>query len=151
MHARRLILALALAGASTLAQASPDCAIRLKAGDDMRFDQKSVTVSASCQTITIELEHTGRLPAAAMGHNVVLTASTDADAVAGAGLKAGAAAGYVPADDRRILAATPLIGSGQKATASLPGNRLRAGGAYTFFCSFPGHSALMRGTVVVAP
>src|SRR5690606_26072627 len=50
MHARRLILALALAGASTLAQASPDCAIRLKAGDDMRFDQKSVTVSASCQT-----------------------------------------------------------------------------------------------------
>jgi azurin len=151
MKTRILILGLALFGAAGVAQASPNCAIKLKGGDNMQFDQKSVTVSASCRTVTIELEHTGKLPVAAMGHNVVLTATADADAVARDGIRAGAAAGYVPAGDNRVLATTKMLGGGQTDRISIPGNRLRAGGAYTFFCSFPGHSALMRGTVVVAP
>jgi len=151
MNARILILGLALFGAAGMAQASPNCTIKLKGGDNMQFDQKSVTVSAACRSISIELEHTGKLPVAAMGHNVVVTATADADAVARDGVRAGAAGGYLPAGDSRVLVATKMIGGGQRDTASLPGNRLRAGGAYTFFCSFPGHSALMRGTVVVSP
>lgn len=146
-----LILGLALLGAAGMAHASPNCSIKLKGGDNMQFDQKSTTVSASCRTITIELEHSGKLPVAAMGHNVVLTTTADADAVARDGIRAGAAAGYVPANDRRVLAHTRMLGGGEKASVELPGSALRAGGAYTFFCSFPGHSTLMRGTVVVAP
>ena len=62
-----------------------------------------------------------------MGHNVVVTATPDADAVARDGLKAGAAGGYLPAGDARVLASTKMIGGGQTATASLPGNKLKAG------------------------
>ena len=151
MKASTLILGLALLGAAGMVHAAPNCAIRLKGGDNMQFDQKNVTVSAACSTITLELEHTGKMPVAAMGHNVVLTSASDADAVARDGIKAGAAGGYLPADDARVLAATKLIGGGETATASLPGKALRAGGAYTFFCSFPGHSSLMRGTLTVSP
>lgn len=151
MNILKPLLVLALLGAAGLAHAAPNCAIKLKAGDDMKFDQKSVTVSAGCKSISVELQHTGKLPVAAMGHNVVIAATPDADAVARDGLKAGAAAGYLPAGDARVLAATKMIGGGQSATATLPGSKLKAGGAYTFLCSFPGHSALMRGTVVVTP
>ncbi|MCR6661980.1 MAG: azurin [Luteimonas sp.] len=151
MKTRALILGLALLGATGMAQASQNCSIKLKGGDNMQFDQKTATVSAGCRTITIELEHTGKLPAAAMGHNVVLTTTADADAVARDSIRAGAAGGYLPAGDARVLAHTRMIGGGEKATATLPGSALRAGGAYTFFCSFPGHSALMRGTVTVVP
>jgi len=151
MNIQKSLLALALFGIAGWAQAAPNCAIKLKAGDDMKFDQKSVTVSAGCKSISIELQHSGKLPVAAMGHNVVITATPDAAGVAQDGIKAGAAGGYLPAGDKRVLASTKMIGGGQSATATLAGGKLKAGGAYTFFCSFPGHSALMRGTVVVTP
>ena len=74
-----------------------------------------------------------------MGHNIVVAATAEADAPARDAVKAGAAAGYVPAGDARVLGATRMIGGGETASASMPGNRLKAGGDYTFFCSFPGH------------
>ncbi|MDH5834126.1 azurin [Luteimonas kalidii] len=151
MHLHASLLALALLACAGAAQAAPNCTIKLEGGDNMQFDQKTVSVSAGCKSITLELQHTGKLPVAAMGHNIVLTATPDADAVAKDGIKAGAAANYVPAGDARVLAATRLVGGGESATASLPGSKLEPGGAYTFFCSFPGHASLMRGTVTVTP
>jgi len=114
----------------------------------MQFNQKSVSVSASCPTITVELKHTGSLPVAAMGHNVVITETANANDVAQAGIKAGAPA-YVPEGDARVIAATEMVGGGQSTSISFPGNKLTAGGDYSFFCSFPGHSAIMRGKVEV--
>ena len=128
-----------------------NCTIKLKGDDRMQFDQKEITVSASCKTINIELEHTGQLPAAAMGHNVVVAATADVQAVNAAGAKAGAAAGYLPQGDAKVLGATDMIGGGASTRASFPGSRLKAGGDYSFFCSFPGHAALMKGKLVVTP
>ncbi|MCW5766989.1 MAG: azurin [Phycisphaeraceae bacterium] len=149
MNIQKSLLALALLGLAGMAQAAPNCAIKLKGGDNMQFDQKTVTVSAACKTISIQLEHTGKLPVAAMGHNVVVTATGDVDAVAKDGIKAGAAAGYLPAGDARVLGATKMIGGGESATASIAGGKLKAGGDYTGCCAFPGHSTMMRGKVVV--
>ena len=151
MNIRKILFALALLAFAGAAQAAPNCTIKLKGGDNMQFDQKAVTVSAGCKSIALEFEHTGKLPVAAMGHNIVVTATADADAVARDGVKAGAAAGYVPADDARVLGATRMVGGGESASATIPGGKLKAGGDYTFFCSFPGHSALMRGKVTVTP
>ena len=151
MKTQSLLLALALLCAAGAVQAAPNCSIKLKGDDRMQFDLKTATVSAGCAKINIELTHTGALPAKSMGHNVVITATPDAAGVAQDGIKAGAAGGYLPAGDKRVLASTKMIGGGQSATATLAGGKLKAGGAYTFFCSFPGHSALMRGTVVVTP
>ncbi len=146
-----VLFGLAMLGMAGFAQAAPNCTIKLQGDDRMQFDQKSVTVSASCPTITIELTHTGKLPVAAMGHNVVVVATPDFAAVSKDAIKAGAANNYVPVGDERVLASTDMIGGGASAKTTLPGKSLKAGGDYTFFCSFPGHSALMKGVVTVVP
>ena len=143
------ILGLSLLGAVSLAQAAPNCTLKLTGNDAMQYDLKTATVSASCPKITIELTHIGKMPAQAMGHNVVISQSADMNAITAAGTKAGAAAGYVPKGDAKVIAATPVVGGGASTKASFPGSKLKAGGDYTFFCSFPGHSALMKGKLVV--
>ena len=141
------LLLLGLFGAGH-AQAA-NCTIALKGDDAMKFDLKEVAVSASCPTITIQLSHPGKMPAAAMGHNVVIAATKDMDAIARDGIKAGLPNNYVNKADARVLASTKVIGGGEKTTAAFPGKKLTAGGDYTFFCSFPGHSMLMKGKLVV--
>ncbi len=149
MKLSRVFLALALLGAAGMAQAAGNCTISLKGDDAMKFDLREATVSASCATVTVELAHTGKLPVAAMGHNVVITSTADLAAVARDGVKAGTANNYVGKDDARVIAHTALVGGGATTRVSFPGNKLTAGGDYSFFCSFPGHSALMKGKLVV--
>lgn len=149
MKLTRTLFALALFGAAGMAHAAGNCTIALKSDDAMKFDLKEATVSASCATVTIDLVHTGKLPANAMGHNVVITKTPDMAAVARDGIKAGLANHYVPKDDARVVAATEIIGGGGKTRITFPGKKLVAGGDYSFFCSFPGHSALMKGKLVV--
>jgi azurin len=143
---RSLILSTLLLAAAAQAD---ECSIDLKADDAMKFDKTEVTVSSACPTITINLAHVGKLPATAMGHNVVIAASGDVQALGTAGMSAGAAANYVPAGDARVLAHTPIVGGGASTSATFPGSALKAGGDYTFFCSFPGHWAIMKGKLVV--
>ncbi len=149
MNIATTFLALGLLGAASFAHAAPNCTIALEGNDQMQFNLKTVTVSASCASISIELVHTGKLPVQAMGHNVVISKTADMSSVNSAGMKAGAAANYVPKDDATVIAATSMIGGGAKTSTKFPGSKLTVGGEYSFFCSFPGHSALMKGTVVV--
>jgi azurin len=147
--ASKAVLCVALLGAASFAHAAPNCVVKLKGNDAMQFDLKTATVSASCPKITIELAHTGKMAAQVMGHNVVVSQTSDMAAINAAGMKAGAAAGYVAKGDAKVIAATPVIGGGASAKTSFAGGKLKAGGDYSFFCSFPGHSALMKGKLVV--
>lgn len=140
-----ILLSLALAGAAN----AETCTIDLKGDDAMKYDKAEVTVSSTCKTITINLTHTGKLPLAAMGHNVVIAAPADIQPIATAGMTAGAPANYVPAADARVLAHTAVVGGGASTTATFPGSALKKGGDYAFFCSFPGHWAIMKGKVIV--
>ena len=150
MNATRTLLALALLGAAGMAHAAGNCTIALKGDDAMKFDQKEITVSAGCATITVELTHTGKLAVTAMGHNVVISKTPDMAGIARDAIKAGTANAYVPPGDARVIAHTDLIGGGAKTKITFPGKKLTAGGDYSFFCSFPGHSTLMKGKLVVA-
>lgn len=143
------LLALSLLAAAGFAQAAPNCTIKLTGNDAMQYDLKTATVSASCASINIQFTHVGKLPVTAMGHNVVIGASKDVAAVSAAGMKAGATAGYLPKADARVIAATAMVGGGAKTTAKFAGSKLKAGGDYSFFCSFPGHSGIMKGKLVV--
>lgn len=143
------LLAIALFGAAGMAHAAGNCTISLKGDDAMKFDQKEATVSAGCATITIELTHTGKLPVTAMGHNVVISKTPDMAGLARDAIKAGTANAYVPPGDARVIVHTDLIGGGAKTKVTFPGKKLTAGGDYSFFCSFPGHSTLMKGKLVV--
>ena len=149
MQSTTALLALAMLAASANGYAAPNCTVKLAGSDAMQFDLKTVTVSAACPTISIVLTHAGKLPVNAMGHNVVVSATKDLSAIAAAGITAGAAAAYVPKADARVIAATALIGGGGTTQVKFAGKRLTAGGDYSFFCTFPGHSTIMKGKLVV--
>lgn len=126
-----------------------NCATEIEGTDAMQYSVGSIVVPASCSEFKITLKHTGTMPVAAMGHNVVVTKAADMQAVAAEGMGAGAAASYVKAGDARVIAHTDLVGGGQTTSVSFPVDKIKDGGPYEFFCSFPGHSALMKGTISV--
>ena len=107
----------------------------------------SIEVSKSCKQFTVKLKHTGKLPKAAMGHNWVLAKTADVQAVANDGIPAGVAAQYVRLADARVIAHTKVLGPGESDSVSFAPSRLKDGESYTFFCSFPGHSSVMKGTL----
>lgn len=128
-----------------MANANANCDISIEANDMMQFSTKSLAVPASCKEVSITLKHTGKLPAATMGHNIVITDSANVQAVATDGMSAGIAGNYVKAGDARVYAASKVIGGGNTTTLKFKTDKLKAGGDYAFFCSFPGHWAIMRG------
>lgn len=144
---RTALFLIALA-ASGLVHAE-SCTINLKSNDAMQFDQRSATVSSTCKTITVNFSHTGKLPAQAMGHNLVIATAADYQAVAQDGLKAGLANNYVKPGDPRVIASTKIIGGGQTTSTTFAGSNLKAGGAYKMFCTAPGHLGMMTDQLIV--
>jgi len=126
-----------------------DCATEIEGNDAMQYNVSSIVVPASCQDFKITLKHVGKLSATAMGHDVVIAKAADVSAVDADGIAAGATAGYVKPDDARVIAHTSLVGGGETTSVSFATSKLKDGGPYEFFCSFPGHSALMKGSISV--
>ena len=121
------------------------CSFDIIVGDYLKFNINEMWVKKSCGTISINLKHEGKLAANMMGHNWVLTKTSNVTEIAADGISAGLANDYVNAKDNRILAWTKIIGGGEETSISLSTIELIEGGDYTFFCSFPGHSYGMRG------
>ncbi len=126
-----------------------NCSTEIEGTDAMQYSVGSITIPASCTNFKITLRHTGTLPVAAMGHDVVITTQANMAAVDQESATVGLDHGYVKADDPRIIAHTKLIGGGQTTSVSFPASKLKTGGPYVFFCSFPGHSMTMHGTISV--
>lgn len=126
------------------------CSADIEGNDMMKYNVANIDVSKSCTEFTINLKHVGKLPKAAMGHNVVIAATSDIKGVDTDGIKAGLASDYVKAGDERVIAHSKMIGGGESTSVTFPVAKLD-GGPYSFFCSFPGHSALMKGTITLTP
>lgn len=146
---RLTYLLIPLAFFSSVASAN-NCEITVSAGDSMRYDTRSMNVPASCDQYTVNFEHTGNMPKTGMGHNWVLTKAADMNAVVKAGSGAGIENDFLPADDDRVIAYTAIIGGGESTSVTFDTAALKPEGDYTFFCSFPGHWAMMRGSLKVA-
>ena len=126
-----------------------DCATEFEANDAMQFNVNAIVIPSSCTDFTITLKHVGKMPVAAMGHNVVITKFADMQNVASDGMKAGLAENYVKPGDDRVIAHSKMIGGGETTSFSFPVSKLPADGRYEFFCSFPGHASLMKGSISV--
>ena len=124
------------------------CAVNIDSTDQMSFNQTQIKVAADCSQVKLTLRHIGKLAATAMGHNWVLTRTPDYQPVAMAGMRMTLADSYLPKADARVLAHTAVIGGGQTTSVTFSTARLTKGGDYTFFCSFPGHFAMMKGRFV---
>lgn len=143
----RKLIAIALLGLLSTPLMAAECSTTVEANDAMQFNTKTISVPKTCKAFKVTLKHTGKLPATAMGHNWVLAHSADQAGVISDGMKAGAPNSYEKPGDARILAHTKLIGGGESDTATVDVAKLKAGEQYAFFCTFPGHAALMKGTL----
>ena len=113
----------------------------------MQFNANAIVVPASCAQFTINLKHVGTMPVAAMGHNVVVSKEADMAAIAADG--AAVSPEHVKAGDTRVIAQTKMLGGGESASVTFDVAKVKDGGPFKFFCSFPGHLVLMQGSLEV--
>jgi azurin len=124
-----------------------DIEVTITGNDTMQYDKKAFTVETG-KKVELIFKNVGKLPKAAMGHNVViLKKGTNKVAFATAAITAGPAADYMPAANKKdVLVATKMLGPGEEDsvvfTAPEPG-------VYDYICTFPGHYALMNGVMTV--
>lgn len=144
---RSLALCSLLAVAGNAFAADKVCKLEISGNDQMQFDKKELAVAADCTQVELTLKHTGKLPAQAMGHNWVLSKTADMAGVASDGIGAGFANDHIKKGDTRAIAHTKIVGGGQSTSITFPTSALKKGESYTYFCSFPGHSSLMKGVL----
>lgn len=149
---RQLLWGLALSPVLLCAcrKSSPQVAVRPRVelnvasdGDFLAFkpDELSCPTGALVQLI---FHHAGKY--ITQDHNWVLVLPGTAEAVDSAAAQAGEANGWLPPHDSRIIAATPMCGKGQMTRVQFVAP---APGDYPFFCSTPGHGAVMHGVLHV--
>ncbi len=135
----------ALAAGLTAAPAAPRV-IEITANDQMKFNVANIDAKAG-EELKVVLKNVGTLPKEAMGHNwVLLKAGVDVTAFATAAMMA-KDTDYIPAAMKGdVIASTPVLGPKKEAEVLF---KAPAAGSYTFICSFPGHYAIMKGTLTV--
>jgi len=122
-----------------------EVSITINAGDDMKYDLSEIKVKEG-QTVKLTLNHTGKLAKDAMGHNWALLAQGTIISDFAAKAMQAKDTDYVPAGATEVIVHTKLIGGGQSDTIEFTAP---AKGVYEFICTFPGHSAMMKGTFYV--
>lgn len=147
---RKLLCTAALLALAPLAQAAT-CSVNLEGNDAMKFNLANIDISKKCSSFTINFKHTGKLAKNVMGHNVVIALASDMKGIDADGIKAGLAADYIKAGDTRVVAHSKVVGGGETTSVQIPVAKLKGAGPYAFFCSFPGHSTMMKGTLTLKP
>jgi azurin len=122
--------------------------ITITGNDTMQFDLKSFEVKAG-EKVELTFKNVGKIPKIAMGHNLVvlkkgISAVAFGQKAMGAGANANNALPESVKDD--TIAATKLLGPDETETISFTAPEA---GDYEYVCTFPGHFALMRGTMKV--
>lgn len=146
MSLKKFALVAALSAFAAPAFAA-ECSTILEANDAMQYNKKVIEISKSCKDFTVELKHVGKMPKAAMGHNFVLVKKADTKGVALDGGKAGPAKDYIPEGDARVIAHTKMIGGGESDKVTFEVSKLDPATEYQYFCTFPGHQAIMIGDI----
>ena len=126
-----------------------ECAVTVDSTDQMSYNTKEIVIDKSCKTFTVNLTHSGNLPKNVMGHNWVLSKTADMAGVATDGMAAGLDKNYLKDGDTRIIAHTKIIGAGEKDSVTFDVSKLNPAETYEFFCTFPGHNSMMKGSVVL--
>jgi azurin len=142
---KSLGIAATLLLSTAIAHADP-CKVTIESNDVMQYNLREMVVAASCTEVEVSLRHSGRLAAKVMGHDWVLTRESDMSAVVNAGMAAGFKHGYLPENDKRIIAATKVVGGGETTAVTFSTSALQQGIRYAYFCTSPGHSSVMHGT-----
>jgi azurin len=114
-------------------------------GDLLAFRPREL-VCRERDRVRLTFRHNGRY--ADLQHRWVLILPRALEGVTALAEAAGIARGWLPEDDRRVLAATPLCGRGQVVTAEFTAPEP---GDYPFICTVPMHARSMWGLLHVLP
>ncbi len=119
--------------------------IELTGDDQLKFDKTLFKIKAG-QDVKLSMKNIGKMPKAAMAHNVVILAQgTDVQVFGEAAVKA-TATDHIPADMASdVIAHTKLLGPGESDEITF---KVTDPGVYDFICSFPGHFGTMHGKIV---
>jgi azurin len=139
-----LLISISISLLSGVANAGT-CDVNIEATASMAFNVKEIAVSKTCKEITVNLKNTGAMAKAIMGHNLVITKTSDMQAVITDGMAAGLANNYVKQNDAKVIGHTAVIGGGESTSVKITLFNLKTTEKYSFFCSFPGHAAIMKG------
>lgn len=120
--------------------------VKITANDAMSYSTRKIEVPAGTK-VELTLTHTGKLPKAGMGHNVViLKQGTNKKAFANMAMAASKTDYIPPKMKDAIIAHTKLLGGGESDTITFDAP---APGEYDYLCSFPGHYVAMSGKLIV--
>jgi azurin len=140
-----------IASASGLSAA--DCKLTIKGNDQMQFDVKEIRVPKECKEFELTLIHSGKLPFKTMGHNWVLAKESDWRSIAIEEAKRFPKSPDDIPTDKRIIAQTTFVGGAagdtKQAKTTVKVSALSKSTNYQYFCSFPGHFALMTGKFIL--
>lgn len=136
----------------------PICQATIYGNDKMQYvDAKGtrlelITAPTVCKQFVVHFKYQGNLPSTVMGHNWILTEERHIQEVSFAAVKQGVAKGYLPSlEDSRVLAASSRLLGGsandyKEDEITVDMEKMETGKNYAFWCSFPGHINMMRGT-----
>lgn len=141
--------------------ANSECRKEIFTGDSMEYQHKdsrekltSIEFSSGCEAFYIKLNHTGKLDAKIMGHNVVISTEAHMKKVLSHTSKK-AAQGYLPDKSfSEVLASShTTLGGGANDEKvdyiKVETKKFKQGESYKFFCTFPAHSMTMQGKIIV--
>ena len=81
-----------------------DCSIKITGSDMMQYDLQEINISSKCNSFEITLDHGGKLPVSAMGHNIVITEESHFMPVAQLiNMDNGIENGYLPVSDKILF------------------------------------------------
>jgi azurin len=132
-------------------QADGTTGVYVTGNDNMQYNLDEFTVQAG-EEVVLTLEHVGEMARSGMGHNVVIIADPEENAMQfalrcqnkGGNLDNG----YLPPEMReQVHAHTKMIGGGETTTITFTAPEET--GEYPFVCTFPAHAAMMNGDMVV--
>ena len=126
--------------------AAGEAEITIEGSDAMQYNIKKFSVTAG-QKVKLTLKHSGSLPKASMGHNIViLKPGADMAQFVVAAQKA-ADNDYFPKEKAdQTIAHSKLIGGGESVTIEFVAPEP---GTYKYICSFASHYYMMQGDMVV--
>ena len=109
---------------------------------EMKYDVENITVKEGSR-VKIKLVNEGI--DVAMQHNILFVNFGKRKDVAAKAVQAGGDKNYIP-EDPNLIAASDMAKPGQTVTLEFDAPKK---GNYEFFCSYPGHSQMMRGYLFV--
>jgi azurin len=131
-------------GETIATEAAVDNKLTIDCTDQMQFTKNEL--KATSGTVTLTLNHIGKMEKSVMGHNlVILKPGTD---IGNFSLQAADAKAneFIPESEKgNVIAHTKLLGGGDSDTIEFTIEK----GTYDYICSFPGHSSIMKGKLVV--